>query len=482
MKLNLFKMNKTTHAFVWVVLLLLCSCKLPTRTNTNTKNKFSIVSNTNGKIRRIIVSSKGPSDSSYVYVREIKIALPEAEILAIHKTIVINNSFSLSPCDVLKNYLGNEYYNIILQKYNANIPCDTKTFISDSLSEEFTNDISHYVSLYTKEKLNKSLSSWEKDNIKIITKIDFNEDVPELDFWVQDQFHALQKFTHKDSIKFVYSTIEKVYINSVKRILDSLPFIRTDTTNYSEFAGGNFLPFDNYLLIGKNTIHSNYTQNSTNTLRNYTKVFDFSIKKLFGLPQNANIIHAGFDKAKEIPGKYGEGAKHQPLMHIDLFITPAGKVDDKNLILYGYIYEDAYSKNYLNTGKPYLNNVRLNIIRDFNTLIKETIDSIAITHQEFIFDTIPLVLKFGNNLTDTNFIQRHPSFNNAIVEVTNESKTVILSDYNDSSYVNINLLKEIAKRKYEQYKFNVKFVGPPADELYKGGIHCYTKVIWRDSL
>lgn len=495
--------RKYTLAFsagVIFFIITTCSCTNYSQqaTHSNQDDTFRLVSNTHGAIKRIIISSGGPSDSSYVFIKGLKKVIDSIYIVAIHKTIIVNKktlkklaeynkTSPLTLNEVLTSYMGDSLFNEFKIKYgdllNLN-KAENKNIndLPDSIATEIENDIKIKVAQYTTIQLFPLFKERTKE-IKTITTLDDTDytTLPELDFWVQDQFHALQKFTHPNSIKLIYSTENTIYSSSVARIIDSLPFIKTDSVNYIEFGGGNFLPTDNYLLIGQNTLYLNKKRSSrSSSISNYKRTFDNGLRKIFNIPQETKIIHVGFDRAVEIPGKKGETPSYQPLFHIDLFFTPAGKRGTKDLIYIGQIHENAYSKNYLNSGKPYLNSSRLKIVRELNALIKETANSILKDYDNFVFDTLPLVIKFGKLELDTNFIQLHPSFNNAIIEITQKSKKAILPDYVDSSYVNFNYLKEKAKAKFESDSFKVFFIAPPVDKMNKGAIHCYTKVIWRE--
>ena len=102
--------------------------------------------------------------------------------------------------------------------------------------------------------------------------------------------------------------------------------IQIATTKYY-IEGGNVLCGDNYALIGKDFLHAS-VEVSGESENEVTE----GLKKELGVEQ---LIWVGFDDAVDFPLSIHQG-KYQPIFHIDMFMTLAGKsLQGKELILVG---------------------------------------------------------------------------------------------------------------------------------------------------
>ncbi len=294
--------------------------------------------------------------------------------------------------------------------------------------------------------------------------------------WLQDVCVAMQKTGGQ--IKLIYSDAYAPHKATVEELMLHFPNLDTTQTHYHSFDGGNMISSENYMLVGENILHDNKDIPPAELEQQF--------KTLFSTP---HIIFAGMGCGIRLPHRFDcdEFDRYQPLFHIDMFLTPAGTRNGKNLIMLGKIDTTLYRPGYLDQR-------RKDIISQLNRLIEQTATNIKSKYNpsdtsgnrlaDFEFITLPLFILFGEEqgmYGDYYCTLKYPGFNNAIIEITQKNSTVWLPDYADSNLIYINRAKQIAKATYRSAGFNkVVFVSPPADSLGDGALHCITKVLWRE--
>ena len=172
----------------------------------------------------------------------------------------------------------------------------------------------------------------------------------------------------------------------------------------------------------------------------------------------------------------------QPLYHIDLFMTLAGKYQGKNLLFMGSIelaqtiLNQRFRKNMhfpFDTISSEINGIQKDLIQNTTT---RSLDQ----PPQFIHELIPLLY------WDNCFF----SFNNVLVEVTEHGKKIYAPDYIDeespeNSEFNsiITIFKQECERIWKDYGFSTIWTGTGSYNLMwarkKGGLRCVTKVIKR---
>lgn len=466
----------------------------------NSDEPYKIVSNTHGEIQKIIICSFSSGSTYRIYYEELIKAIPERKVVGISYTMpadpyIIRRMHAQNPQlpenfkEVLKLHMDSADYLSLQAKYDTIIDFedftngkDVQTIISDTLKKEFENDVAQRVIKSLKKDFNKIAPP-----ISIIPEISvtidywgksfhFFDSEPETEtgdytWWVQDVCHALQKFCYTTDVHLVYSNASPAHVNTIAKFKEWMPYIQTTETNYLTFDGGNVLPSENYALVGNNIFNDNQYDIPPDELK-------ARLKTLFNVE---HIIPTGMITGRRIPGReVDDFERYQPIFHLDMFLTPAGKKGDNNLIFRGWIDKDLYQPGVLTE-------TQIEIINSINALIDTTVENIKLYQEahpdmpEFEFDSLPLFVKFGTaSESAENTTYAWPSFNNCIIEITSDSQKVYLPDYNDMSYIDFETAKQIVVRKFESVGYDkVKFLGPPVDDLNEGALHCYTKIIWR---
>ena len=233
-----------------------------------------------------------------------------------------------------------------------------------------------------------------------------------------------------------------------------------ETTKY-HLEGGNILAGDNYILIGKDYLHRNeaITGESKKKITN-------GFKKLFGVD---HVIWLGFDDPVNFPIDVFQG-KYQPIFHIDMYITLAGKSDNgKELV---FVADAKWAKKILDQDPP-----PATIVQAFN----KTADWLAQYNKDglqFEVKRLPIDLWDVNNTQGT-FL----TYNNCLIEVFGDTKNVYFPAYSSVAPGSINRRKldEEVANIFENSGFNVRLLNGAYEELCKrgGSIHCITKALDR---
>jgi hypothetical protein len=300
-----------------------------------------------------------------------------------------------------------------------------------------------------------------------------------LNFWVQDVFIPLQQFSNEEDVKFIYSAGNERMLNSVIRIKETLPYIDTLAVSIDNLEGGNVLAFGNHVLISKAILYTNYEQNKNkNGLAAFQNELERELKNSFNME---HIIWTGFAENKNVPVEYGSYPVSQAIFHIDMYLTPSGIiVNDSNLIFIAEIDTSFYTPKYLQVHN------RLHAIDSLNQLIAATGNDFNSFYQQyhksdtalkpFTFRKIPLLIEFFDN---SNAMRYYHSLNNAHVEVYGNVRNIYASKYKNTGFINYTAAMEKAEQAYASEGFKTTFIGPYANRIGNGALHCYSKVVWR---
>lgn len=245
------------------------------------------------------------------------------------------------------------------------------------------------------------------------------------------------------------------------QVSEVFPDIKMEKTKYY-IEGGNILAGDDYILVGKDYLHLNKkeTREDENTL---TKQF----KELFGVN---HVIWLGLDIPVNFPINVYQGM-YQPIFHIDMYITLAGKSDNgKELV---FVADAKEAKKIVGEKFP-----PKKIVEAFD----KTADWLAQYDKDglqFEVKRLPIDLweyKDGQ--------QKFLTYNNCLIEVFGNEKNVYLPEYSSPAPGSINRRKldEHVKEIFEENGFNVSQLEGAYEELCKrgGSLHCITKVLDRD--
>lgn len=279
---------------------------------------------------------------------------------------------------------------------------------------------------------------------------------------------------------------------SFPRYADSL--IADSVNNFSEyeltqaplyFQGGNVLIGDDFFLIGED-----YPNNSLDYVGNVIapaagESDENLVKRLYNkyLDKNRNLMYVGSkqpvpsevvreifingEKWNEIIYFGNHEGTVQPLFHIDMFITLAGKDGSgKYIVLVG----DPKSA-YQILGEPVP-----------ETAMVEVFDSIALQFAENNFKVIrnPIPLVYMDDTVRKERIWYFATSNNALVEIYGGTKRVFLPTYGHGNWTELVATDNRNKEIWESLGFTVVQLGdfhPFAENL--GALHCIKKYLKR---
>lgn len=247
------------------------------------------------------------------------------------------------------------------------------------------------------------------------------------------------------------------------------------------YQGGNVLIGDDYWLIG-----SDYPAKATKlgllqpnagesdrdaAIRRYGEELDSSRRMIIlgtraPVPQAVTRqIDIGGDPWTELL-YYGTGL-HQPLFHIDMFVTLAGRDDEgKPIALVG---DPQMAANILGESTSSL-------------MMIPYYDDIAnrLTSEGFSVVRNPLPLTYVDDREEATRLWYFATANNALVEITDSSKRVWLPSYGYGTQQHLQATDNKNKRIWEDLGFTVtmlKDFNPFASNL--GAVHCICKYLQR---
>lgn len=301
---------------------------------------------------------------------------------------------------------------------------------------------------------------------KIMSRVQGNVFVCELDsawhtIWAQDGYSCIKK-EDGTTVLLEPKDFTRSGDHFIAEQVEAATDIETKTTKY-HLEGGNILAGDKFILIGKDYLHLNQELTKESKAK-ITKEF----KDLFGVD---HVIWLGFDRKIKFPIDVFQGT-YQPIFHIDMYITLAGKSDrGKELVFVADVRE---AKKIL--GHPAPPNA---IVQAFD----ETADMLAQYNQgglQFEVKRLPIDL-WDNDIDDKKGV--FLSYNNCLIEVFDNKKNVYLPEYSSVApgSVNRRKLDNAVKNIFEENGFNVTLLEGAYEELAKrgGSIHCITKALDR---
>ncbi len=238
--------------------------------------------------------------------------------------------------------------------------------------------------------------------------------------------------------------------------------IEIETTKYY-LEGGNLLCGDDYALIGKDYLHESMTITGESE-RKITQ----NLKKALGVN---HIVWVGQDRKLKFPLEIYQG-EYQPIFHIDMFITLAGKTTQgKELILVG---DPRLAKKFLGQ-KP------------IPTVIANAFDRIAKqlkTDRKLNCEVVRLPLDLWLDDDSDPSTGTFLTYNNCLIEIYGTQKNVYLPAYGSVSTSSVNrhkLDREVKRIFRDELGFKVKMMSGSYHELCKSGgsLHCITKTLNR---
>lgn len=238
--------------------------------------------------------------------------------------------------------------------------------------------------------------------------------------------------------------------------------IQIETTQYY-IEGGNMLCGDNYVLIGNDYLH----ESMATTGESWRQVTE-GLKRCLGVDY---VKWVGLDEEVNFDIEIHQG-DFQPIFHIDMFITLAGKnTAGKEIILVG----DTRLAKTLLEQTP----VPEKISNAFDAIAKQLQDDEKL-NCEVMRVPLDLWLNDDDDPTTGTFL----TYNNCLIEVYGQQKKVYIPAYASvsNSSVNRRKLDSEIKHFYEnQLGFEVTMMDGSYHELCKNGgsLHCITKTLRR---
>jgi hypothetical protein len=252
------------------------------------------------------------------------------------------------------------------------------------------------------------------------------------------------------------------------------------------FEGGNILIGDDFLLVGAdyplttlNYIEKSFDRSHTQTpvelvKKTYSKFLDYKRKILFAgslLPvpsAKEKDFYMNGEKWSEIFFQNNEGGTIQPLFHIDMFITLAGRASN--------------GKYQVLVGDP---DLALDLLElDFKEYaIPELFHDVAegLANQGFEVHRLPLPVVYIDDPENKQRMWYFTSYNNCLVEIDAENKTVWLPTYGYGEWEVLKRTDEQAKQIFEGLGFKVFLLTdyhPLAED--SGSLHCIKKYLDRE--
>jgi|SoiMethySBSTD1v2_1073268.scaffolds.fasta_scaffold47102_5 hypothetical protein len=249
--------------------------------------------------------------------------------------------------------------------------------------------------------------------------------------------------------------------------------------SYLYFQGGNVLEVGDYVLIGKDYIQANLGRAHLETEDKILAAF----KKVFG----KNIISLGrSEPIQEDHRKYLGGGHYQPIFHIDMYVTPTGKIgkDGKPVV---FVASPKLGRQAVGEkSKP----------TDYDIYFDEAADQLSGVADVRRLPILPSFIRFrSKDGADGRYY--FLSYNNAIVENYGRSSNVYLptfsqdvdtyrKDRNVTHYegeaAKRQALDRAAKAAWEKLQFTVYQMDGLEDlAIGWGCVHCITKTVARET-
>ncbi len=342
---------------------------------------------------------------------------------------------------------------------------------------------------FTKHRL-EHLNKYRKKS-----KLTFGEiehiirDTTAYSYWVQDPFlvaHKQEEIFLIEPFSFKRNSIDEEIANILEEKstqstkIEDLIIIQLQS--YLQFEGGNVLTCDGFVLIGQDSIDKSISflieqgilsRNLEETVKNekVIKLFGILFKGDKIIPIACSSCYTSALKGK-VNTKIGD---RQIFFHIDIFLTPLGRLDKEQSTYYIGIAKPYYPKS--EKEKPYFFSILEDAFAEIENNIYAEFTANGINNVKLIPIILPLVRREG-----TTFDVWHiASYNNCLVE--NSSKTIWLPSYAETWGETSFYEKDVeAPFKELGYK-NISFIGDFTSLMKKrGSLHCVLKCLKRSQL
>jgi hypothetical protein len=476
---------------------------------------YTAVSSSTGEIMELAVSSFSPGQLIDNYtkidsvfpgkVKDIFLYIP-ANLTTLSRFQNALGLANISYSDFLKNSLTNDY---LTKLQNKNGKVFSQPFEPGLIDFSLDSiDISYIKAGVTEKLINEYLLSsdtgitsqniesdfqiitFDLSRVNIIPKI--NEE--KMDMWIMDHFIPRQK--KKDNqylIDLTFSSKSPTSFQISSEILTQPRFPNYSKTpnTYEKFEGGNFLFGKNYMIAGYDFLVENYKVNSANynSIEEYQKIIEIELCSLF----NKKIIHwSGTKDSVELFWELENNGqtkvfKHQPVFHIDMYLTIAGEANGKELIFLAQTDISHYDTAYLFSDRK---QAVIEMNKLFNETEKQLID-FQKKHEaeipEFEIVRLPLILNFYKS-GFANYLNRHKSYNNILLErvisqTNNELKLYVphyigADENGEPNQINYATINKQAFDTLKKYSNSLIDMGP-YDYGANGSLHCITNVLYR---
>lgn len=247
------------------------------------------------------------------------------------------------------------------------------------------------------------------------------------------------------------------------------------------FNSGNHLAGKDYLVLGADAkalaYNSMFGSFDAGDLPNFDSLPDLDslFKEVFGVE---DLVWIGEEELSEpIQQSFQmEAGTFQPVYHIDLFLTLAGRVsttDPRELVFVG-IPEVVNPK-----GLPY-DTLQFGQFQAEVRKVVRQLEAAQIGGRRFLVDSIPLPVLVNNLANSKETVGTLCSFNNCQVEIGADRKRIFLPTYYVSK--RLHAITQDAMDKFEGYGFEVTRVNghfARTSVLEDASLHCMTKVLRR---
>ncbi|MBA3898760.1 MAG: hypothetical protein H0X62_00890 [Bacteroidetes bacterium] len=343
------------------------------------------------------------------------------------------------------------------------------------------------ITIITNEKASIQIDKWAKDvglihRVKLVVIPDYIN----ISIWAEDAYTIVQDNITKENYFIEPNSFVRWEDGFIADFVSrELGWKRTQLPLY--FEGGNMLVGDNFFLMGadypivslkyiKDLISSRKSESKSRLItRLYQKYLDVHKKLIYvgsTLPvpsKQSNKFMLNGEEWEEFFFQKNEGGTVQPIFHIDMFISLAGRV--KN------------GKYRLMIGDPRLATKILELPEVLKYAMAELFDNIARNMEKAGFEVIrnPLPLIY---LDDTEKKERSWFFatsNNLMVEIIDETnKTVWMPTYGYGDWKVLQKTDDFNKKLWEDLGFKVILLGDFHPFIQNSGsLHCIKKYLER---
>lgn len=307
--------------------------------------------------------------------------------------------------------------------------------------------------------------------------------------FIQDHYWVTQN--NLGDLKIIFSKDNSFARKSILNLINNLSGIAIDTlpSDYINIEGGNMLVGNKFVIIGEDFFHCNY-EKFKKTFPD-TTLFRMKIETDLKSMLGKEIDYIIWSGLKNNTVKYPyqrdltEYKSHQPIFHVDMYITLGGQIHNEEIIFIGNSLPEYYTKSTLDTNNEFGKH-RREIVKQLNDYLgeikKDFINHLAAKKINFRFiEEIPIIIRFENE----EIIKEIKSYNNCIVENIkhNSPGTIFCPDFigGDGPIIHdFDFIKKKVQKIYkDDMKYNLIFMEPPYDDINNGALNCITKVLSR---